>query len=163
MKRTETLSANMEDYLEAIVSLQQKNKIVRVRDIGHRLHVKNSSVTAALQTLSRANLVIHERYGYVALTSRGRRLAGNIQKRHNVLMTFLTDILHIDPAIAAVDACKLEHAMSMATQKNLAAFIECINSCPVADRPAWNRRFHSYLKNGRFPQRKRTASRSKGR
>ena len=55
------LSSNMEDYLEDIAFLKKNKGVVRVRDISHLMNVKNSSVTAALNTLSKNKFVIHEK------------------------------------------------------------------------------------------------------
>ena len=96
MKNNKKLSPNMEDYLETINSLREKNKVVRVRDISSILNVKPSSVTAALDNLSKNNLVIHERYGYVQLTPVGRKLAEDVAEKHKVLVAFLTKILGIN-------------------------------------------------------------------
>ena len=52
----------MEDYLEAMASLKKEKGVARVRDIGRLLNVKKPSVTSALNTLSRAGLVVYERY-----------------------------------------------------------------------------------------------------
>jgi len=136
-KQRQQLSANMEDYLEAIAVLQEKNTVARVRDISHMLKVKTSSVTAALMTLSRAALVKHERYGYVELTPHGKQRARDIQKRHDLLIAFLTKVLHIDNDIAAIDACKMEHAMSKETFKRLALFIEYFEKRSQKKHPHW--------------------------
>jgi len=125
MKKTD-LSSNMEDYLEAIAILKEKNVIARVRDIGEFLSVKTPSVTSALNTLSKHGLVIHERYGYVELTKEGERLAQRIKKRHDLLVKFLTTILSVDSRIAIEDACKMEHTLSPQTFQKLIKFIEFV-------------------------------------
>ena len=148
MKRGKKLSASMEDYLEAVAVLQRKNTIARVRDLGRLMHVKNSSVNAAVMTLSRAGLVAHERYGYIELTPEGKRVATDIQRRHDLFVTFLTEILNIDSDIAMVDACKLEHAISPETFKRLAQFIAFVETRPIKVRPAWLKNFDYYVKTG---------------
>ena len=139
----------MEDYLETIAVLQKKNGMARVRDIGRLMNVKNSSVNAAVMTLARADLVAHERYGYIELTPGGKRVAADIQCRHDLLVTFLTEILNIDPDIATVDACKLEHAMSPEMFKRLATFIEFVETRPGKERPEWLKSFDYYVKTGK--------------
>ena len=149
MKKNQKLSSNMEDYLEAIALLREKNEVVRVRDISSLLNVKASSVTAALDNLSKNNLVIHERYGYVQLTSAGKRLAEDITKRHKILIEFLTKILGINHKTAAEDACKMEHSISSQTFEKLTKFIEFIEESPVSGRPEWLRGFDYYFKTGK--------------
>ncbi|MFZ2938309.1 MAG: metal-dependent transcriptional regulator [Candidatus Omnitrophota bacterium] len=124
------LSSNMEDYLEAIALLKREKGVARVNDIGRFLRVKNSSVSAALNTLSKKKHVVHERYGYVELTTEGQKLASGVQKRHDILLKFLCGILKIDPEVARVDACKMEHAISQETLDKLIKFSERAESCP---------------------------------
>jgi len=143
------LSSNMEDYLEAIAVLKKKNGVARVRDISRLLNVKTSSVTSALNTLAKSRFVIHERYGYVELTKEGEGLAQRIQSRHDILIKFLTDILSIDPKIAAEDACKIEHTLSPQTFQKLTKFIEFVETCPDGQRPDWLRSFDYYFKTGK--------------
>ena len=73
--KTNQLSSNMEDYMEVIAVLKKRNSVARVRDIGKLMKVKTSSVTSALNVLSKRDLVNHERYGYVDLTENGEKLA----------------------------------------------------------------------------------------
>lgn len=142
-------SSNMENYLEAIAVLEKEKGVVRVRDIGHSLGVKNSSVSAALSTLSKDEFVVHEKYGYVELTIEGRELAKDIQMRHNTILKFLTEILDIDLRIAAEDACKMEHSVSPETLEKITKFIEFVKTCPNGERPDWLMSFDHYSKTGK--------------
>ncbi len=148
-KKNKKLSSNMEDYLEAIAVLKKKNGIARVRNIGKLLNVKTSSVTSALNTLSKSGFVVHERYGYVELTKEGEVLAQHVQGRHDVLIKFLTDILSIDSKIAGEDACKMEHTLSPLTFQKLTKFIEFVETCPDGQRPDWLKSFDYYFKTGK--------------
>jgi len=147
--RKNKLSSNMEDYLEAVAVLKKKNGIARVRDIGKLLNVKTSSVTSALSTLSKSGFVVHERYGYVELTKEGEVLAQHVQRRHDILIKFLTDILSIDSNIAGEDACKMEHTLSPRTFQKLTKFIEFVETCPDGQRPDWLKSFDYYFKTGK--------------
>ncbi|MCK4379164.1 MAG: metal-dependent transcriptional regulator, partial [Deltaproteobacteria bacterium] len=62
------LTSNMEDYLEAILTLQEEQKVARVRDIARQLKVKMPSVTGAVRNLAEKGLVNYERYSFVTLT-----------------------------------------------------------------------------------------------
>jgi len=146
------LSSNMEDYLEAVVILKEKNKVARVRDISRLLNVEPPSVASALNNLSENGLVIHERYGYVELTPEGERLAEGVYRKHEMLIKFLTEILSVDHKIAAEDACKMEHTISPQTFKKLTKFIEFVETCPDHDRPDWLKSFDHYFKFGKRPK-----------
>jgi len=134
------LSSSMEDYLEAIASLKKEKGVAKVNDIGKLLKVKNSSVNSALMTLARVKLVIHEKYGTVDLTTGGERIAADVQKRHDVLFKFLSEILKIDYKVAQEDACKMEHALSQVTFERLIKFIEYVERCPKFKRQARDRK-----------------------
>ena len=149
MKKNKELSSNMEDYLEAINSLEKKNEVARVSDISRLLNVRKSSVVAALNHLSKHKLVVHDRYSYIKFTSEGKRLAEGIQRRHSMLLKFLTKVLDIDPRIATEDACGMEHSVSPSTLEKLTKFIGFVETCPAHDRPDWLKSFDHYFKTGR--------------
>ena len=152
MKQNKKLSSNMEDYLEAIAALKKENGIARVRDISHLLGVKSPSVNAALNTLSKKSLVIHEKYGYVNLTSNGEKIACEIQSKHDMFLKFLTKILNIDEEIALQDACRMEHAISLQTFNKLTKFIQFVEIGLNGDKPEWLKGFKHYLKTGKKPR-----------
>ena len=143
------LSSNMEDYLEAIAVLRKKNGVARVRDIGEFLNVRTSSVTSALNVLSKRGFVRHERYGYVDLTKDGEIRARQVQSRHDVLVRFLTDILSIDPEIAEADACRMEHSLGPQVFQKWTKFMEFTTTCPAIGRPDWLKSFDHYFKTGK--------------
>lgn len=123
-------SASMEDYLESIIMLRKGTSAVKVSQISKALEVKMPSVTSALKKLSRQGLAEHEPYGGVKLTPEGERMAKNVLQRHEALRQFLTDVLDVNPEIAAKDACEMEHAVSPATQQKLVKFVESVRSSP---------------------------------
>jgi len=97
---THNLSSTMEDYLEAIYELKQANGVARVGEIAGKLNVKSSTVNSAIKYLTEQNLVVHEKYGYIALTERGQKLAAEVKSKHDILFRFLTEFLMIDAAAA---------------------------------------------------------------
>ena len=143
------LSSNMEDYLETIFILKNKKDIVRVRDIANILNVKTPSVTYALNVLSKNEFVIHEKYEYVELTSKGRNYAEAIRNRHSALYKFLNNILNINPELAEKDACKMEHSVSTLTLKRLIKFMQFIEGCSAEREHAFLTKFEYYCKQGK--------------
>lgn len=148
-RKSGKLSSNMEDYMEVIALLEREKGVVRVRDISRLMGVKTPSVTAALNTLFKKGLIIHEKYGYVEITPEGKRLAQGVQGRHDILLKFLTEILRIDPKIAAEDACKMEHSISPQTFQKLTKFIKFVETRPDQNRPDWLKSFDLYFKTGK--------------
>lgn len=143
------ISSTMEDYLEVIAALKRQNDIARVRDIASSMSVKSSSVNAALKILSKKGLVAHEKYGYVNLTTTGEEIASNVQRRHDLLLKFLTEILSINDDEALQDACKMEHVISAKTFDRLTKFIQFVEAGLNGDKPEWLKSFRHYLKTGK--------------
>lgn len=150
MEEETTLTNNMEDYLEAISVLDEKKKYVRVRDIAEYMKVKMPSVTGALKSLAKKNLVNHEKYEYVELTKQGNIIAQGIRRRHDAVLKFLTEVLNIDPETAEKDACGIEHAISPTTLDRLLKVIECLTECPRGT-PKCMERFEYYTEHGDSP------------
>lgn len=118
--REEKLSPSLEDYLEAVFDLGAP---ARVSSIARRLDVAKASVTQAVQRLTEKGLVERARYGRVDLTERGLRLAQKVRRKHNILVTFLEEVLGVSAAAARREACVLEHGLSDDTTKRLADHI----------------------------------------
>jgi DtxR family Mn-dependent transcriptional regulator len=120
------ITSNMEDYLEAVYYFENKNGFARVSDVAVRLGVKKSSVNTAFKTLARRGMLEHERYGSACLTPSGKRLAGALQDKEDMLFRFLTEYLFIGPDTAREEACKLEHSVSGLTLARLSGFFSFI-------------------------------------
>ncbi len=117
----------MEDYLEAISFIEEEKEVARVGEIARALEVKSSSVNAMIKTLAKRNLVKHEKYGYIKLTKAGQQIAEQVKAKHRLLNKFLVQHLGINPEIAAVDACGLEHSLSRETFTKLKNFVNFLD------------------------------------
>lgn len=144
-------TASMEDYLEAIAQLREEEAEVRVTQISKRLGVKKPSVTAALHKLSEDGLVKHQKYGHVELTGKGREIAEEVMRRHDVLFRFLSEVLGVDGETAHEDACRVEHALGPTSLQRLATFVEFVLTCPRGE-PMWQRQFNYYVEHGERDQ-----------
>jgi len=141
-------TASMEDYLEAISLLSQKEERATVTNISKLLKVKKPSVTSALVKLSRKGLAVHKRYGSAELTPEGLKAAQDVYHRHSILRYLLVDILKVDPKIAEDDACRMEHSLSPSSLERLDQFIKFTQNCPQGT-PDCLEGFNYYLKHGR--------------
>ena len=119
-----TLSSNMEDYVEAIEILSRTQKIVRVKDIAKNLGIKMPSVTAALQKLEEMSLINYERYGYIELTDKGKKIAESVYNRHKCLAEFFGKILKMKAKPADEVACKVEHQLTSEACRQLYKLIQ---------------------------------------
>ena len=132
------LSSSMEDYLEAILDVEKDKKKVRVRDVARKLDVTLPSVTEAIKNLEREGMVLHEKYEGIELTKQGRKRASDIARRHEVLRTFLKEILGLDGTQAEETACVMEHKLTVETIDGLIALSEFIQVCPGVS-PKWRK------------------------
>ncbi len=123
-----SLSASLEDYLEAIHEICLAGGVARMRDIAGRLKVSSASAHAAVSRLSEMGLATHERYEYVKLTDFGRAYAERVVRRHKMLKRFLSQILGVSNEIAEHDACQLEHGVSPETLERLVQFMEFLGT-----------------------------------
>ena len=127
-----TISASMEDYLETIFLLVEKEAVARSKDIAKRLNVTRASVTGALQNLAERGLVNYERYGYITLTKEGTDVARDVVRRHEALKTFFINVLDIDAGEADKAACQMEHAIPRRVVDRLIDFADFVETCPRA-------------------------------
>jgi len=117
MKKPAELTSSMEDYLETILLLEQKNRVARVKDIAESLSVRMPSVTGALKSLKARNLVEYEKNSFINLTPGGLKLAKAIFQRHEILVEFFSLALGLEGDYAEEQACRVEHAIDQDTAK----------------------------------------------
>ena len=127
---TETLSASLEDYLEAIFHISAEKQAAKPRDISKRLNVNNSSVTGALKLLATKGLINYAPYDVVTLTGRGKTLAEDVVRRHEALRDFFEKVLGVGSANAEQAACKMEHAVPRDILERFIRFTEFVEVCP---------------------------------
>lgn len=108
-----------ENYLEAILKLENDDRNVRSIDVASELGVSRPSVNKALGVLKRAGMVEQQPYGRISLTATGRVKARQVMHRHHILKGFLIEVLGVDPETADADACKMEHVVSEQTMDKL--------------------------------------------
>ena len=144
------ITPTMEDYLEAIYSISEERRVVRVKNIAKRIGVKMPTVTNMLKTLSQRGFIDYEKHEFLELTPKGRKVGKEIDRRHHIIRNFLTDILKIEPDLADEEACKIEHGMSAKTLNRLTQFIDFIQTCPRTG-PNWLESFDEYRPKGSNP------------
>lgn len=136
-----TLSHSAAHYLMTIRELLEDRGYARVTDIARRLSITRGSCSISLKPLKRRGLVVEDENKFLLLSEEGQRLASLVERNDELLETFFRDVLGVDPTHAEIDACKIEHLLSIETSRRLAAFISCMQS----DDPA-ARTFHKLLK-----------------
>ena len=112
------LTSSMEDYLEAVLVLQQQKGYVRCVDVAELLDVKKPSVSRAVKELSKKKCLIKKDDGTLSLTEQGKQIARQIYEKHQFFTKQLMEA-GVPKDIAAQDACKLEHVISEISFKKL--------------------------------------------
>jgi Mn-dependent DtxR family transcriptional regulator len=101
----------MEDYLEAVLVLQQQNGYVRCVDVAEYLGVTKPSVSRAVKELSKKKCLQKKDDGTLSLTEQGWQIAQQIYEKHQFFTRQLIEA-GVPHDIAAQDACRLEHVIS---------------------------------------------------
>lgn len=112
-----------EDYLEAILMIQESRGACRSIDVAHHLGVSKPSVSVAMGHLRDDGMVVMDQDGFLCLTEAGRAIAEEIYTRHRVLTDFFRSI-GVPPQVAEEDACKIEHDLSGETFQRLKEYIQ---------------------------------------
>lgn len=107
-----------EMYLETILILSEKLKLVRSLDVAQEMNFSKPSVSRAIGILKNEGYVQVDEQGGLNLTIEGKKIAQKIYERHVVLTQMLVN-LGVDEKTAAEDACKIEHHISDKTFKAL--------------------------------------------
>ena len=105
------LQESGEMYLEAIYVLSKKLALVRSVDVSEYLGYSKPSVSRAVGLLKSGAYITVDEEGGLNLTDSGREIAEKIYERHTLLTRLLMKA-GVPEAVAAADACKLEHAIS---------------------------------------------------
>ena len=98
-------------YLETIYVLSKEMKFVRAIDVSEHMGYSKPSVSRAVSTLKKEGYITVAEDGGLQLTDKGLEVAQSLYERHTVLTKMLV-YLGVDEAIAAEDACRMEHVIS---------------------------------------------------
>ncbi len=117
-----------EDYLEAILFIEEQQGRVKSVDIANFLGVSKPSVNKALTILQEMGYVSKPSYGEVTITQEGKRRAKSVAVKHKALTKLLTEVLGVGADTAEKDACKIEHDISDETTQKLIEFLGTFGS-----------------------------------
>ncbi|MBQ6927875.1 MAG: metal-dependent transcriptional regulator [Oscillospiraceae bacterium] len=111
-----------EDYLKAILILQQKDGAVRSLDVAEMLGVTKPSVSRAMKLLRDGGFLTMDADKLIRLTDVGREAAEAVYEKHCVLKRCLIS-MGVDPDAADQDACRMEHVICPETLDKMKAFV----------------------------------------
>lgn len=116
--RRDHSSETAEDYVEAIAEILSEKSECRAVDLAAFFGVSHVTVTRIVSRLAGEGLLETLPYRPIALTPKGKRLATESRKRHEVVHNFLLAI-GVDEATAALDTEGIEHHVSPVTLARL--------------------------------------------
>lgn len=122
LHNTDDLTASMEDYLEMICRMLKEERVVRVQALSKCLHVKPSSTSKMVNALKEKGYISCEKYGYLTVTPKGRKIGEYLLYRHDVLHEFLCFINDSENELEQVE--KIEHYMNPKTIEKLHSLLE---------------------------------------
>ena len=100
-----------ENYLEAILVLEQRNGAVRSVDVANFLGFSKPTISQYMKHYVSQGLVEIGGDGHIRLTASGREIAEHIYERHQVIAAIFM-ALGVPERTALEDACKVEHDLS---------------------------------------------------
>ncbi|WP_341871475.1 manganese-binding transcriptional regulator MntR [Aeoliella straminimaris] len=112
-----------EDYVEAVAQIEDEAGECRGADLARLFAVSHVTVTKTIARLKDEGLVDTRPYGPITLTTRGRRLARDSQRRHDLVVEFLKTI-GVSDETARIDAEGIEHHVSKETLKCFQKIVE---------------------------------------
>lgn len=138
-----TLSESLQDYLEAVYMLVQRDRVARMREIAALLGVGKSSATGAIQALADRGLVHYDPYQFITLTQEGETAGRELVRRHVVLKRFLMEVLGVAETEAEAVGCKMEHAIKGGVLDRFVGFVEFVEERSATDS-AWAAAFQEF-------------------
>lgn len=111
-------------YLMTIKQLLEDNGYARVTDIAKSLNITRGSCSISLKPLKKRGWVVEDDNRFLKLSDRGRKLAELVELNDKLLEELFSTVLGVSSEQAEVDACKIEHLLSVETSLRLAAFLE---------------------------------------
>ena len=112
------LTSSMEDYLEMIIRLKEKQPFVRINELANNLNVRPSSASKMVTKLSQEGFLEYQKYGIITLTELGKQWGEYFIYRHQVLNNFLCLLNNSHNELEQVE--KIEHFLNKKTIDNLA-------------------------------------------
>lgn len=123
------IQESAENYLEAIYMLSMEQPFVRSIDIANELSFSKPSVSVAMKNLRENGYINVDEQGHITLTPTGQNIANTMYERHIMLCNWLV-FLGVDPQIAAEDACRMEHVLSVESFQAIKEHITRQNELP---------------------------------
>lgn len=129
------LTHSMVHYLFSIHKLKEKNGYARVTDVAKELNITKGSVSIALSSLKKKELVLEDENKFYSLSEKGHQQVHDILTSRTLLYYFLKDFIGVSEEKAIKDACLMEHLMSDETREKFFDFMKNLTCNIEQEKP----------------------------
>ncbi len=126
----DVVSAQAEEYLEAICRIQDRGEPATPTELAHELDIAPPSVLGMLKRLAEQGLLHYARRAGAVLTERGQLCAETLRRRHRLAECLLTDLLGMPWERAHHIACRFEHVIDTEVEEYLLQALHYPATCP---------------------------------
>lgn len=112
-----------EDYLEAILQLSEKEKVVRMIDVANHLGFSRASVSIAMKKLVNEKLITIKDDGSLLLSKKGKEIAEKTLEKHEFLTSWFERI-GVSKKQAEDIACEIEHSIDEDTFEKIKKYLK---------------------------------------
>ncbi len=126
----DVLHPPVDEYLEAILELEEEGTHVIQARLADRLGVSAPSVSEMVRRLRAEGYLEITSDRTLTLTDKGRDWATTIVRRHRLAERLLTDIIGLPWHKTHVEACRWEHVISDEVEERLIVLLDNPRTCP---------------------------------
>jgi DtxR family Mn-dependent transcriptional regulator len=122
------LTHSMVHYLLTIHKLKEEKGYARVTDIAKDMELTKGSVSTALNSLKKKELIVEDENKFFTLSTDGHHVVHEILSSRSLLFYFLKDVIGVNEETAHQDSCLMEHLLSGETREKFFKFMKKITS-----------------------------------
>lgn len=113
-----------EDYLEAILMIQNEKGECHSIDVAKKLEVSKPSVSRAMGILRDDGYIFIDENQHINFTEKGQEKAQGIYERHKLLTSFFMKITGVPLEQAERNACRVEHCIDADVTEGIRQWME---------------------------------------
>ncbi|MBP9674672.1 MAG: metal-dependent transcriptional regulator [Bacteriovoracaceae bacterium] len=122
------LTHSMVHYLLTIHKLKEEQGYARVTDIAEEMKLTKGSVSTALTSLKKKNLITEDKSKFFSLSEKGHSHVHSVLSSRTLLFYFLKDFVGVSTEVAKRDSCLMEHLMSDETREKFFKFLKIFSA-----------------------------------
>ncbi len=111
-------------YLSCIYDLKNKNGYARLTDIAKCLEISPGSCSTTIKSIIKKGLIKEDENKFFSLTENGVKTVNTIKNNSFLLKKFFEEVLRVNEHQAEIDACKMEHLLSIETAEKLEKYLK---------------------------------------